>query len=79
MMTCFNFLGPAAFNLCYGTTKKDMPSTGGRNHCLSSLNEFFDLMQAKAGIKRASLELPLSDKPTHGIKDCKHLDYLYVF
>ena len=41
LMTCFNFLRPAAFNLCYGATKKDIPSTGGRNHCLSSSNEFF--------------------------------------
>ena len=77
LMTCFNFLGPAAFNLCYSATKKDIPSTGGRNHCLSSLsslNEFFDLMQAKVGIKRARLELPLSDKPTYSIKEYKHLD-----
>lgn len=41
LMTCFNFLGPAAFNLCYGAMKNDMPSAGGRNHCLSPLNEFF--------------------------------------
>ena len=41
LIACFNFLGPAVFNLCYGTPKNDTPSVGGRHRCLSPLNEFF--------------------------------------
>jgi len=41
LMACFNFLGPAVSNLCYGKKKCNTPVAGGRPHCLSPLNEFF--------------------------------------
>ena len=42
LMACFNFLGPAVTNLCYGQKKSDIPTNhGGRSRCLSPLNEFF--------------------------------------
>ena len=67
----FDFLGPAAFNLCYGATKNDTPSGGGRSH------EFF-LTMCRLIIKRTRFELPLPNKPTYSVKNCKHLGYLYV-
>ena len=42
LMACFNFLGPAVTNLCYGQKKSDIPTNHeGRSRCLSPLNEFF--------------------------------------
>ena len=73
LIACFNFLGPAVSNLCYGTPKNDTPSVGGRHCCLSPFNEFFDYAQVEIVIKRARFGLPFSNKPTYGVKDCKPL------
>jgi len=41
LIVCFDFLGSAVTNLCYGKKKCNIPVAGGCPHCLSPLMNFF--------------------------------------
>ena len=74
LMAFFNFLGPAATNLCYGVKKSDTPVPAGHSRCLSPLNDFFNNVQIKIVTERARSIVSVSNKSAHCFKNLQHLD-----